>query len=136
MTDHGLVAKKLARIEACLRDLSRVDPATIETNLVHERFVEHTLQMAIQAMVDVASHIVSDDRLGEPGNNHQLFDLIARDGWLRPEQVVTVHRMVGFRNVLVHEYETVDVRVVRRVVERQAGDLQAFVDAIRARLSG
>ena len=92
--------------------------------------------MAILVVVDIASHIVSDDRLGEPGNNHRLFDLIARDGWLRPEQVVTVHRTVGFRNVLVHEYETVDVRVVRRVVERQAGYLQAFVDAIRARLSG
>lgn len=135
MTDLGLVAKKLARIETCLRDLARIDPATIETDVVHERFAEHTLQIAIQAASDIASHIVSDDRLGEPGSNHALFDLLARNGWLRADQVPTLHRMVGFRNVIVHEYETVDVRLVRRVVEHHAGDLQAFVDTIRAELT-
>lgn len=135
MTDLALVAKRLARIEACLHDLGRVDPASIETDVIHERFVEHTLQIAIQAAVDVASHIVSDNHLGEPASNHGLFDLLARDGWVRADQVSTLHRMVGFRNVLVHEYETVDLSLVRRVAERHAPDLQAFVDTIRARLA-
>jgi uncharacterized protein YutE (UPF0331/DUF86 family) len=135
VTDLGLVAKKLARIEACLQDLARVDPARIESDVVTERFVEHTLQIAIQAALDIASHIVSDDRLGEPGSNHALFDLLARAGWLPAAQVSVLHRMVGFRNVLVHEYDTVDLRMVRRVVERHAGDLQAFVDAIRLEIT-
>lgn len=134
MTDAGLVAKKLARIETCLHDLQLVDPASVEGDLIRERFVEHTLQIAIQAAVDVASHIVADDRLGDATSNHALFDLLARSGWLSAEQVKTMHRMVGFRNVLVHEYDDVDVRIVRAVLERHTGDLQGFVDAIRSRL--
>lgn len=82
-----------------------------------------------------ASHIVSDDRLGDASSNHQLFDLLARNGWIPASQVPTMYRMVGFRNVLVHEYEDVDVKLVRLVLERHTGDLQAFVDAVRSRLS-
>ena len=70
MTDADLVVKKLAFIETCLRELRDLaKPERIERDLREERFVAHTLQLAIQAALDVASHIVSDERLGEPGNN-------------------------------------------------------------------
>jgi uncharacterized protein YutE (UPF0331/DUF86 family) len=135
MTDAGLVAKKLARIEGCLRDLDAVDPDVLATDVVQERFAEHTLQIAIQAAVDVAAHIVADARLGDAATNHALFDLLARNGWLDAAQVQVMHRMVGFRNVLVHGYDDVDLRVVADAVRHRRGDLQAFVDAIRARLA-
>jgi uncharacterized protein YutE (UPF0331/DUF86 family) len=67
MTDPALVAKKLALIESCLSDLRRLaQPEALATDVREQRFVEHTLQVAIQAALDVASHIVSDQRLGEP----------------------------------------------------------------------
>jgi uncharacterized protein YutE (UPF0331/DUF86 family) len=43
--------------------------------------------------------------------------------------------MVGFRNILVHGYEIVDVRIVIEIVEHGLDDLLAFVAAIRGRLS-
>lgn len=135
MTDAPLVAKKLARIEACLADLGRVDLAAIPTDVVVERFVEHTLQIAIQAALDVASHVVSDDRLGEPRNNRELFDLLARHGWIPAGLAATLSRMAGFRNVLVHEYDDVDRTVVRDVAMHHTGDLLRFVEAIRIRLA-
>jgi hypothetical protein len=44
VTDEPLVRKKLARIERCVADLARVDVSTIETDLVHQRFFQHTLR--------------------------------------------------------------------------------------------
>jgi uncharacterized protein YutE (UPF0331/DUF86 family) len=136
VTDKELIAKKLALIETCvqqLRELAR--PAAIATDVREERFVEHTLQIAIQAALDVASHIVSDERLGEPRTNRELFDLLERRGWIEPILAATMRRMVGFRNILVHGYEIVDVGIVVEVVERRLDDLLAFGVAIRARLS-
>ena len=136
MTDEDLLAKKLARIEGCLADLRRrAEADRLETDIVMQRFVEHTLQIAIQAALDVASHVVSDERLGEPRTNHDLFDLLARAGWLQPELVVTMRSMVGFRNVVVHEYDEVDLAVVRDVLENHLSDLEAFVSAMRVKLS-
>ena len=135
MTDPALVAKRLAAIETYVRDLRKLaDPPAIETDVREARFVEHTLQIAIQAALDTASHIVSDDRLGEPRTNRELFDLLARAGWIPPALADTLGDMAGFRNVLVHGYDAVDLAIVRDVVERRLEDLLVFVEAVRRRL--
>lgn len=65
MTDAALIAKKLALIESCLSDLDRLArPDLLKSDVREQRFVEHTLQIAIQAALDVASHVVSDRRPG------------------------------------------------------------------------
>lgn len=135
MTDPDLIAKKLALIETSVRELETLArPADIESDIREERFVEHTLQIAIQAALDAASHIVSDERLGEPNTNRELFDLMRRAGWLPNELVVRLKDMAGFRNVLVHGYEVVDVAIVRDVVESHLGDLLRYVEIIRSKL--
>jgi len=79
-----------------------VDTSRLSSDLREARFAERTLQLAIQAVIDVASHAVSDERLGEPRTNRELFDLLAR-GWGLPSDLAqTLHRMAGFRNILVH----------------------------------
>jgi uncharacterized protein YutE (UPF0331/DUF86 family) len=136
VTDPELVEKKLAVIESCVADLRRLArPAELTRDIREERFVEHTLQMAIQAALDVASHIVSDRRLGEPRTNRELFDLLERDGWISSVLTDTMRRMVGFRNVLVHGYDTVDLQIVRDVVEHRLADLLEFVQVVRIRLN-
>jgi uncharacterized protein YutE (UPF0331/DUF86 family) len=135
MTDQDLVAKKLAFIETCLRDLRReARPDLLATDVREMRFVEHTLQIAIQAALDVASHVVSDERLGEPRTNRELFDLLGRHGWLAPSLASVLRDMGGFRNVLVHGYAEVDVSIVRDILDHHLPDLEAFVAAIRQRL--
>jgi uncharacterized protein YutE (UPF0331/DUF86 family) len=134
MTDPALVAKKLAAIETALADLQRLaQPDRLSVDLLQRRFVEHTLQIAIQGALDVASHIVSDNRLGEPKTNRDVFSLLAQAGWFDAPLRDTLTRMVGFRNVLVHGYDDVDLAVVRDVLEHRLVDLEAFVAAIRAR---
>ena len=134
MTDADLVAKKLALIETYVRDLERLaHPDDILHDVREERFVEHTLQMAIQAALDVASHIVSDERLGEPRTNRELFALLRQGGWIADELAPHLERMVGFWNVLVHGYAAVDPRIVKDVVEHHLGELLGFVAAIRSR---
>jgi len=95
--------------------------------------VLHTLQIAIQAALDVASHIVSDERLGEPETNRELFDRLAQHGWLSSELAATMGRMAGFRNI-VHSYGGVNLEIAKDIVERRLADLLAFVTVIRARL--
>jgi uncharacterized protein YutE (UPF0331/DUF86 family) len=134
MTDLDLVAKKLAFIETCVRELrEQAQPERLAADVRERRFVEHTLQIAIQATLDVVSHIVSDNRLGEPRTNRDLFDLMGRHGWLPPELVEVLRDMGGFRNILVHGYAEVDVNVVRDVLDQRLPDFEAFVVAIRQR---
>lgn len=135
MTDIELLEKKLAFIETCVRELRQLSqPERIAMDIREERFVAHTLQIAIQAALDIASHIVSDARLGEPRTNRELFDLLHRDHWLSRELTDTMGKMVGFRNIVVHGYQNVDPRIMRDIVENRLDDLIAFTTAIKTRL--
>ncbi len=136
MTDPDLVAKKLAVIETSVRELRTLArPEEVSRDVKEQRFVEHTLQVAIQAALDVASHVVSDERLGEPRTNRELFTLLARQGLLSVELADRLGRMAGFRNVLVHGYQDVDLAVLRDILVNRLDDLLAFARVIRARLT-
>jgi uncharacterized protein YutE (UPF0331/DUF86 family) len=135
MTDRPLVEKRLAVIDTCVADLRRLArPDRLDTDIRERRFVEHTLQIAIQAALDVASHIVSDRRLGEPATNRELFLLLERDGWIAPELRGRLADMAGFRNVLVHGYNDVDLAIVRDVLTNHLGDLARFAACITQKL--
>lgn len=98
------------------------------------RFVEHTLQLAIQAALDVAAHIVSAESLGEPATNKDLFDRLVGAGWVDAALAAPLRNMAGFRNVLVRGYAEVDVGIVRDVLANHLGDLTTYAAAVRARL--
>jgi uncharacterized protein YutE (UPF0331/DUF86 family) len=137
VTDSELLTQKLAFIETCVQELRTLArPADIVRDVREARFVQHTLQVSIQAALDVASHIVSDARLGEPETNRELFDRLSQHGWLPADLAETMARMAGFRNILVHGYGGVNLDVVKDIVEHRLIDLLAFVAAIRARLPG
>lgn len=136
MKDTGLVEKRLAWIEAAIERLRRLAvPDRIATDPVQQAFVEHTLQTAIQAAIDVASLVVAERKLGEPDATRALFALLAQDGWLTATQVDSWRRIVGFRNIVVHRYLDVDPAIVRSILTTSLGDLGEFVRSIRRRLA-
>lgn len=104
----------------------------LASDLKERRFVEHTLQLAIQACLDAASHIVSDDRLGEPQTNQDLFRLLQQAGLISREIAENLRAAAGFRNILVHGYAEVDDRVTLDLLEHHLDDLLAYVQALRA----
>jgi uncharacterized protein YutE (UPF0331/DUF86 family) len=135
MTDAALVEKKLAQIETYVTELRRLArPDALAADVRERRFVEHTLQLAIQSALDVASHIVSDERLGEPRTNRELFDLLAAAGWIAPAHAAALRNMAGFRNMLVHGYDDVNLDIVRDILEQHLDDLTGFAAVVRGRL--
>ena len=102
--------------------------------VVEQRFVAYTLQIAVQAALDAASHIVSSERLGEPATNRAPFETLERHGWTPPGLVGTMRDVVGFRNVVVHGYREVDPRLLEDVLANRLDDLLAFCDGVRERL--
>jgi len=135
VTDADLILKKLAFVQTCLTELRSLARAErIAVDVKERRFVEHTLQICIQAVQDVASHIVSDQRLGEPTDNAAIFGFLSQAGWLSEQTASFLRAAVGFRNVLVHGYTAVDPTIVRDVLETRLGDIDRFVAEISARL--
>lgn len=132
MTDRELVTKKLALIETSVAEIRALTNfESIQSDVRELRFAAYTLHIAIQAALDIAAHIVSDNRLGEPQTNRELFELLERYGWISRDLLSPLRNMVGFRNIVVHGYEKLNGGIVEEIVRVHLDDLLAFVAAIR-----
>ena len=137
MTHIELVSRKLKLIETTVTELRTLGrPAEIQHDSREQRYTERMLQIAIQAALDVAARIISDNSLGDPSTNREMFEILVRFGWIPADLISPLSQMVGLRNILVHGYETVNPEMLGDIVTGDdLDDLLAFVRAIRERLA-
>jgi uncharacterized protein YutE (UPF0331/DUF86 family) len=135
VTDRHLIARKLAHIEANVQELRDLGhPAEIQDDVRERRFVERTLELAIQAMLDVAANILADEPPGEPGTHRGLIEPLEQSGWVQADLAAQLRVWVKLRNTLVYDYESVDLELVERVATEHLNGFLAFVRSIQQQL--
>jgi len=71
-------------------------------------------------------HLVRLHRLGLPQESREAFDLLEQAQRVSPELAAQMKKMVGFRNVAVHDYQRLSLEIVRSIVVEQLDDFLAF----------
>ena len=84
------------------------------------------LQRGIQAAIDLANHVVSSEGYGTPDSTAAVFTLLEQNGVIDAELEGRLRRMVGFRNIAVHEYQTVDPAILEAILEKHISDLRTL----------
>jgi uncharacterized protein YutE (UPF0331/DUF86 family) len=133
VVDRTLIERILADIKANIRDLKEATDITREVyegNKRARRFVERTLQITIEACIDIAQHIISDEGFREPTSYRDTFVVLAEEGILKFEDLPTFEKMASFRNLIVHYYERIDDGIVYSVFKHRLSDFELFVDRI------
>jgi uncharacterized protein YutE (UPF0331/DUF86 family) len=122
------VLAKLAVIEACLSRISEVrGPRRTELLPIDvEEITLLNLQKAVQAAIDLATHVVAAEGYGMPDSQASVFTLLESRGFISPELAGRLRKMVGFRNIVIHEYESVDPAIVEAIADRHLEDLRSF----------
>jgi uncharacterized protein YutE (UPF0331/DUF86 family) len=133
VVDRDLV---LAKVETLERSLARIDSARQRPGLDaldRQDIIVLNLQRAVQAMLDLAAHVVAREGLGIPDELAASFELLKRAAILDDELADRMRRMTGFRNVAVHEYRKLEPSIVDSIVRDRLGDLRAFARVILER---
>lgn len=136
MTTDAALAK-LASIERCLhriRSVTRGDPEAVE-DLDVEEIVVLNLQRAIQAVLDLAAHIISGRQWGLPDSLKAHFRILTDRRVIDPDLSSRLQAMVGFRNIAVHEYDRLDRDILKSILANHLVDLEKFSRAIKSRLA-
>jgi uncharacterized protein YutE (UPF0331/DUF86 family) len=89
--------------------------------------VLHHLQLAAQAVMDVSAHLQVELNLGRVHDYRESIVNLGKHGILPQEFAERISGLTGFRNILVHEYLTVDPLIVRGVLQDGLDDLEAFI---------
>ena len=79
---------------------------------------------------DKATMDVPARRLGVPQSSRDSFKLLADEQLIAPELSARLQRMIGFRNIAVHQYQSMDLAIVEAILHRDLDDLLAFCQII------
>lgn len=135
--DAAVVRRHLAALHEALANLRRHAGRTadeLRANADLRWTVERGLQLCVQNVLDIASHLVAAHGLDAP-EYATAVDRLAEIGVLSLEFAADMRQLAGFRNVLVHGYLQVDVVVVERVLKEKLSDLERFSDGVDAYLA-
>ena len=114
-----VILNKSAVIERALRRMREeyaFDPEL--KSFTHIDAMTLNIERAAQAAIDLAMHLVSRDRLGAPQTSGDAFRLLAAAGVISQDTLRAMTAMIAFRNIAVHEYQEMDLSVLRNI----AGD--------------
>ena len=124
-----VVLNKCATIERCVqrvREEYAGDPAALARDLTRQDSIVLNLQRASQAAIDLAMHLVRTQSLGIPQQSREAFTLLEKARVLPESIAEPLRKMVGFRNVAIHDYQEINLAIVQAIVERGLDDLLAF----------
>lgn len=128
-----VILNKAASIERCLKRIED-EYAGNKQNLVGNQTKQDAiilnLQRACETAIDLAMYVISQRKLGVPQDSRDAFALLQTADILPADLARRLQRMVGFRNVAVHEYTRLNLDVVLSIITNQLDVFRTFSSTI------
>jgi uncharacterized protein YutE (UPF0331/DUF86 family) len=131
--DRNKIDEKLLFMSTCLNKLKKL------RQLDKERFIDdftnvdsskYLLQVSIESMLDISSHLIARNRWGKPKDNKEHFQLLCDNGIIDSKDVVTYFNMAKFRNRIVHMYFNISDEMIYDIVQNNLDDFERFIGNI------
>lgn len=135
--DRLIVERKLDSLQRCLARIATKRPqsaAALKADLDLQDVLVLNLSRAVQVCVDLATHLIVDLPLQPPSTMGEAFDRLATAGVLDDALALRMKKAVGFRNIAVHAYESIDWDIVFAIATSHLQDFRDFARVVASRL--
>ena len=132
MVDDVLI-NKAATIERCVaraREEYAYDPNTFSQDFTRQDAAILNIQRACEAALDMGQHLIRREKLGIPQSARDVFTLLAQQGWIDSALAEGLKRMVGFRNIAVHNYQVLQLAITVAIIERHLDEFLEYTQAL------
>jgi len=129
VVDPDVVARRLLSLNEALGELARPeagDERALATDSILRAAVERWVQIAVEACIDIADHAVASEGWPPPESARAAFTTLATHGRLPLDLAQRLGDAAALRNILVHDYVSVDLRRLARAVRSDLADLRIF----------
>ena len=133
MAKNDVILNKAKNIERCIARIKEEylgHESSLESDFSRQDAIILNIQRACEAAIDMAAHIVKQKNLGLPNGRRELFAILAEQKILSKELSTTMQKMVGFRNIAVHDYEELDIEILRFVITFGLQHLQEYCEVM------
>jgi len=133
MVDKTLILRKLSELDEYYNQIREYEKITIvqySDDWKIQRIIERTLQMMIEACVDIAGHIIADKEYRVAKSYSDTFKVLHDENIVSSELFSALDKMAKFRNIVVHHYDKVDAEIVVGILKKDLKDFMHYKDAI------
>ena len=130
MVDREIIIAKTNAVKKHLRriqSLAEVPKQTFMEDQNTQDIILFNIQLAVQNCIDIAAHIISEQGLGVPGSNNEMFYCLEENGYINRQIAEKMVKAVGMRNLIVHEYGKLDLERIYQTLQHDINDLQEFL---------
>ena len=131
--DRTKLRSHLDHIRGDLRRLERIRAEGLSAfleNEISQSAATRWLQTAVEAMIDIANHVIAREGLGVPKAYSDSMEILVREGVLPADHRDALVAMVRFRDRVVHLYDEVRAEDIWDIIDRDLGDFETFMAAI------
>lgn len=136
--DREVIEQKLESIRRCLRRLETKCPAdahTLVADIDLQDIVALNLSRAVQICVDIGAHLIASMETPPPDTMGQTFDVLAQEGVLTNVLATNLKKAVGFRNIAVHNNQSINWIIVHNIVRYHLADFTEFARVVALKVA-
>lgn len=133
MVKRQVISKKINLIRHHLERLSLKSNISLEEFLNDEDerdIICHNLFVMLQYIIDICSHIISDEGFEEPVFLSDMASILGKEKVIRKELQQPLKDMIGLRNILAYQYGDLDFKTIYNIVKNELKDVYAFLEDI------
>jgi uncharacterized protein YutE (UPF0331/DUF86 family) len=128
-----LIINKINTINKCIERIKHEyneSENSIKLDFTKQDSIILNLERTSQATIDIASHIVRIKKLGIPQTNREVFVILENNDLISSEVSKRMQAMVGFRNIAVHDYQSLNLDIIIEIVKNHLNDFTEFINQI------
>jgi len=133
-----IVIEKINIIRRCLsriKDVTGQDVVSLENIDKQDIFILN-LQRAIQACIDLAQIIISEHNWSLPDTYRESFNILGQKKVIDKSISEQMKNMCGFRNIAIHEYQNLDLKILQSILEKELVGLEKYYLSVLKFLDG
>jgi uncharacterized protein YutE (UPF0331/DUF86 family) len=130
---NDVLINKIQSIHRCVaraREEYQLANGNFKQNYSHQDAAILNITRACEQCIDLGSHIIKIRKIGIPNDSREVFQLLAAKQIISLKLADKLQKMIGFRNMIVHEYQQINIDIVITVIETGLNELIEFCDTI------
>lgn len=137
MSNINAIENKISsarKYSAILKRYRKFTKEKIRNNTDIRGAVERYLYLEAQAAIDLAEAVIAHSDFRKPTTMGEAFYILNEEKIISDKLTEKLVRMVGFRNVLAHDYEDINYDIVYKVLQEGLDDIEVFLKIISKKL--
>lgn len=130
--DHESIIEKKAKLQQAIRILGKLGERSLsklQTDEIELGAALHYLELGIEAILDIGSHILTEDFEVFPQTYEEVIQLLGKKKIISSEMAEQSSGMGKFRNKMVHEYSNINIQKVYGYLQKAPGQFKKFDQA-------